>query len=72
MSIYVKGEEFYKPTACAPCKLRNWCQLWKQVVLPAHLTHPECPIVEVKDVEERDPWWMREDWLDSSIKHFKD
>ena len=49
MSVYIKGEEFYKPTACAPCKLRNWCQLWKQVVLPAHITHPECPIIEVSE-----------------------
>lgn len=49
MSVYIKGEEFHKPTACAPCKLRNWCQLWRQVVLPAHIVHPECPISEVPE-----------------------
>ncbi len=49
MSIYIKGDAFYKPTACAPCKIRNWCQLWRQVDLPAHLVHPECPISEVPE-----------------------
>lgn len=49
MSIYIKGDAFYKPTACVPCKIRNWCQLWRQVDLPAHIVHPECPISEVPE-----------------------
>jgi len=49
MSIYIKGDAFYKPTGCAPCKIRNWCQLWRQVDLPAHIVHPECPISEVSE-----------------------
>lgn len=45
MGIYIPGMDM--PLACAPCPVKYWCGLWSKVTLPAHIRHPDCPLVEV-------------------------
>lgn len=47
MGIYIKGVDM--PLACAPCPVKYWCGLWSKVTLPAHIRHPDCPLVEVPE-----------------------